>query len=97
MAQEVADDFGVPEVYTDYKKMLREADLNAVSVCVPNSLHRPIAVDCLNAGVNVLCEKPLSVNAREGQKIVDAAKKSQKTLMMQFNNRYRPEAALLKD
>lgn len=96
-AQEVADDFGIPQVYTDYREMLKAADLNAVSVCVPNALHRPIAVDCLNAGINVLCEKPLSVNAKEGQKIVDAADKSGKTLMMQFNNRYRPESQLLKD
>ncbi|MGQ9732002.1 MAG: Gfo/Idh/MocA family protein [Candidatus Zipacnadales bacterium] len=96
LAQEVANRFGVPHVFTDYKEMLKLEGLNAVSVCVPNALHRPIAVDCLNAGMHVLCEKPLSVNAAEGQKIVDAAQKAGRTLMMQFNNRYRPEAKLLK-
>jgi predicted dehydrogenase len=96
-AQEVADDFGVPEVYTDHKTMLKKANLDAVSVCVPNFLHRPITVDCLKAGVHVLSEKPLSVNAREGKKMVDAAAKAKKTLMMQFNNRYRPEAQVLKE
>jgi len=96
LAKKVAADFGVPQVYADYKQMLKKAGLNAVSVCVPNFLHRPVAVDCLSAGVHVLCEKPLSVNAREGQKIVDAAAAAKRTLMMQFNNRYRPEAKLLK-
>jgi len=76
--------------------MLKLEGLNAVSVCVPNALHRPVVVDCLNAGVHVLCEKPLSVNAAEGQKMTDAAKANGKVLMMQFNNRYRPEAQLLK-
>jgi predicted dehydrogenase len=83
-------------VFTDYKRMLELVGLNAVSVCVPNALHRRVVVDCLNAGKHVLCEKPLSVNAREGKKMTDAAKANGKTLMMQFNNRYRPEAQLLK-
>jgi len=96
LANQVAADFRVPAVFTDYREMLKLDGLNAVSVCVPNALHRPVVVDCLNAGVHVLCEKPLSVNAAEGQKMVDAARANGRTLMMQFNNRYRPEAQLLK-
>jgi len=92
---EVADDFGIPNTFTDHKEMLK-MDLDCVSVCVPNALHRPLAVDCLKAGKHVLTEKPLAPNAREGQKMVDAAKAAGKTLMIQFNNRYRPEAQLLK-
>jgi predicted dehydrogenase len=95
-ANGVAGDFSVPNVFTDYREMLKLEGLNAVSVCVPNALHRPVVVDCLKAGVHVLCEKPLSVNAAEGQKMVDAAQANGKTLMMQFNNRYRPETELLK-
>jgi predicted dehydrogenase len=96
LAKQVAGTFGISQVYGDHKKMLAKAGIDAVSVCVPNALHRPVAVDCLKAGMDVLCEKPLSVNAREGKKIVDAAAVAKKTLMMQFNNRYRPEAKLLK-
>lgn len=95
-AEKVAADFGIPAVYDDYKQMVKELDLDAVSVCVPNALHQSVAVDCLKAGVNVLCEKPLARTAAEGQKMVDAAAKAGKLLMIQFNNRYRPEAALLK-
>jgi predicted dehydrogenase len=92
---EVADDFGIPNTFTSHKEMLK-MDLDCVSVCVPNALHRPLVVDCLKAGKHVLTEKPLAVNAREGQKMLDAAEATGKTLMIQFNNRYRPEAQLLK-
>lgn len=95
-AQTVAGDFGIRGVYTDYKRMLAEADFDCVSVCVPNKLHMPLTVACLEAGKDVLCEKPLARTAAEGQKMVDAAKKAGKLLMVQFNNRYRPEAKILK-
>jgi predicted dehydrogenase len=87
---------GCANVFTDYKKMLATVDFDAVSICVPNKLHMPLAVDCLKAGRNVLTEKPLARNAAEGQKMVDAAKAAKKLLMIQFNNRYRPEATILK-
>ena len=95
-AKAAAASFCIPEVYTDYKKMLAQADIDCVSICVPNKLHMPLALDCLAAGKNVLSEKPLARTAAEGQKMVDAAAKAKKLLMIQFNNRYRPEARILK-
>ena len=95
-AKAVACDFGIPGVYTDYKQMLRQAEFDCVSVCVPNKLHLPLTVACLQAGKDVLCEKPLARTAAEGQKMVDAAEQAKKLLMIQFNNRYRPEARVLK-
>lgn len=95
-AQAVACDFDIPCVYTDYKQMLAKAEFDCVSVCVPNKLHMPLTVACLEAGKDVLCEKPLARTAAEGQKMVDAANKAGKLLMIQFNNRYRPEARILK-
>ena len=87
--------YSIDRLFTDYEEML-ELDLDCVSVCVPNKLHAPITIDCLKAGKNVLCEKPLARNAREGQKMVDAAADAGLTLMIQFNNRFRPEAQVLK-
>ena len=86
--------YGVEKLYTDYQEMLA-SDIDCVSVCVPNKFHAPIVIDCLNAGKHVLCEKPLARNAKEGQKMVDAAEAAGKTLMIQFNNRFRPEAQIL--
>ncbi len=92
---EIASEYEVKHVFTDYEKML-EADIDCVSVCVPNKLHAPITIDCLEAGKHVLCEKPLARTAAEGRKMVDAAEEANKTLMIQFNNRFRPEAQVLK-
>ncbi len=88
--------FGIEKLYTDYKEMLADESIDCVSVCVPNFLHAPVVIDCLNAGKHVLCEKPLACDAKEGAKMVAAAEAAGKKFMIQFNNRYRPEATLLK-
>lgn len=97
-ARQVAAGSGLNDVefYTDHKAMLKEADLDAVSVCLPNILHRPIAVDCLNAGKHVLCEKPLAMSAADGQKIAAAAEKSGKNCMVGQVKRFSPEGLFLK-
>jgi predicted dehydrogenase len=86
----------VPALFTDYHEMLALKKLDAVSICVPNFLHAPIAIAALQAGKHVLVEKPLSTDAKTGQKMIAAAKAAKKTFMIQFNNRYRPEAKVLK-
>jgi predicted dehydrogenase len=93
----VGGSFGIQTLYTDYKEMLADPEIDCVSVCVPNALHAPVVIDCLQAGKHVLCEKPLARNAKEGAKMVQAAENAGKKFMIQFNNRYRPEATLLKD
>ncbi|MEI6504188.1 MAG: Gfo/Idh/MocA family oxidoreductase [Armatimonadota bacterium] len=75
-AADLAKKHSIVGVYDDYKKMLKDADIDAISVSVPNAFHMPVVVDCLAAGKNVLCEKPLARNAKEGQKMVDAAAKA---------------------
>jgi len=93
---EVCAKFDIPGAYTDFKEMLKDDAIDCVSVCVPNALHAPLVTECLKAGKHVLCEKPLARDAKEGQKMVDAAAAAGKKFMIQFNNRYRPEAMLLK-
>lgn len=88
--------FGISKGYADYKEMLADPEIDCVSVCLPNALHKSVVIDCLEAGKNVLCEKPLARDAKEGAKMVAAAEKAGKKFMIQFNNRYRPEAQLLK-
>lgn len=95
-AQKLANEYGIPKIYTDYREMLAEENLDAVSVCTPNALHAPIAVAALEAGCHVLCEKPLSINAVEGKKIVDAAKKARGKFMIGMNNRFRGDSQTLK-
>ena len=80
--------FHSAKVYTDYKEMLKDESLDYIDICTPNYLHSIIAVDALNAGKHVLCEKPDAVSVEEALKMNEAAKKNGKTLMVIRNNRY---------
>ncbi len=83
------------KVFIDYQKLLQE-DLDMVYVCTTNRSHSKITVDALLAGKNVMCEKPMAINYKEAQAMLDAAKKSGKLLTIGYNNRYRPDSQYLK-
>lgn len=90
--------FGMPDVasFTDYKELLKVEGLDFVDICTPNYLHSIIAVEALEMGINVFCEKPDAVSSAEAQRMMDAAEKSGKKLMVMRNNRYRKTAKYLK-
>ena len=92
----VKEQYGVEQLYTDYKKMLKEgADLDAIDVCTPNGLHAENAVAAFNAGKHVIVEKPMAMNAKEAQKMIDAAKKAKKQLVIGFQFRFDPKSQLI--
>lgn len=68
--------------YTNVDDMLANEQLDLVSVVVPTYLHCPITVKCLNAGINVFCEKPMSIKVEDCQLMIDTAKKNGKQLMI---------------
>jgi predicted dehydrogenase len=76
------------KVITNYKDILSDPDLDLVSVCLPNYLHAPVSIDFLNAGKNVLCEKPVSVSVENALKMQEVAKKSGKILNIGVVNRF---------
>lgn len=88
---EWADKWNIDARYSDYKQMLRDAKLDIVSVCLPNAAHAGVSIDALKAGVHVICEKPMAVNVAEAQAMVEAAKASQRHLMVSYNYRYRSD------
>lgn len=96
-AVESAKKFGTEssKIFTDYKKLLKE-DLGVVYVCTPNRSHSQITVDALLSGKNVMCEKPMAINYKEAQAMLEAAKKSGKILTIGYQNRYRPDSQYLK-
>ncbi len=93
--KQAQDDHGVKTLYTDWKKMLSKEKLDAVSVCTPNGLHCEPTIAALKAGCHVLVEKPLAMNAKEGQKMVNAAKKAGKELVIAFQWRFHPKTQFL--
>jgi predicted dehydrogenase len=95
-AEKAAAEFKVPEVHTDYRKLLARKQLDAVSICTPAALHREHAVAALERGVHVLCEKPLCLSSVECADIAVAVKKSGKLFMTAQHQRFTGEAQALK-
>lgn len=94
-AQTLAQDFGIPMVYTDYREMLDRENLDIVSVCTPNFLHKEITCYALRVGTNVHCEKPLAMNQLEALEIWKTAEMTGKKVMLGLNKRYMPETLLV--
>ena len=92
----MADEFAIPERYTDTAEMFAAANPDVVSVCTPNSLHRPLAEAAFAAGCHVLCEKPIATSAADGEAMLKAADAAGKRLGMNFSFRFTAQAAALK-
>lgn len=86
---EVAEKYGVLS-YTSYEELLDSSKVDAVSVCTPNYLHAPISIAALEAGIHVLCEKPMATSKQEAEAMIAAAKASGKKLMIAHNQRFVP-------
>lgn len=92
-----ADEYGIQKRYPSVEAMLADVKLDAADVCVWNCSHAECTIAALNAGLNVLCEKPMAMSAAEGQAMLDAAKKNNKLLMLGFVTRFSDEARIAKD
>ncbi|ADE53570.1 Gfo/Idh/MocA family protein [Coraliomargarita akajimensis] len=83
-------------IYSDIDKMLQEEDLNAVSITLPTHLHKDVSIQCLQAGVHVLCEKPMALNIEDCHAMIECAKTAGKELMIAHCIRFWPEYEWLK-
>lgn len=95
-AEKLAEKYGIPGVFQDYKEMLEKTDLDFISVCTPNYLHAPVTVEALKKGIHVHCEKPIAMSAKEAQDMVDAKNKYGRKLMVALNNRFTNESFFVK-
>lgn len=93
-AKEAADRFKLPRIYSDYRELLEQADIDAVTIALPNYLHAPVAIEALKARKHVLIEKPMAMNAKEASKIIDAAAKMRRTIMVGLNFRFNRQTQL---
>lgn len=96
--QETADKYGIARRYPDVDSMLADLpELDAADVCVWNNAHASCAIKALNAGLHVLCEKPMAFNAAEAEKMKEAADQNNKLLMIGFVMRFSDSARIAKD
>jgi predicted dehydrogenase len=95
-AQAFAAQWGYESIETDWRKLVARKDIDAVDICVPNNLHAEIAIEAAKHGKMILCEKPLAMNAEEGQKMVDAVEKAGVANTVWYNYRRIPAVTLAK-
>ncbi|CAL9551428.1 Gfo/Idh/MocA family protein [Streptomyces sp. enrichment culture] len=80
-AKAFAERFGIPRAYGDWESLARDEDVDVVYVATPHVAHRAAAGLCLEAGRNVLCEKPFTLNTREAEELVALARQQGRFLM----------------
>ncbi|MEP7145140.1 MAG: Gfo/Idh/MocA family oxidoreductase [Ferruginibacter sp.] len=93
----LANEYGATPYYSLDDLLSAETGLDVVSICTPNGLHAGHAIKALEAGINVLCEKPLCISVTDGNKMIAAAVKSGKKLFVVKQNRYNPPVIFLKE
>ncbi len=89
-AIERGQQLGAKNIYTDYKKMLKEADIDAVDICLPHDIHAEVSIDALESGKHVIVEKPIATTLQEADDMISTANKAGLTLMVALNERYDP-------
>ena len=92
-----AEKYGVQKYYKNYQEMLDKEELDGVSVCTWNDTHAEISIAALKAGKNVLCEKPMAMNAKQGEQMLKTAKETGKLLMIGFVRRFGINADIAKE
>lgn len=89
-AQEVAKEFDIPKVFSDYREMIDKAGIAAVVIATPNNLHYSMIMDALEAKLHVLCEKPLALNLQQAKEVCEKAEAAGVKHMTFFNLRWDP-------
>lgn len=96
VAQRVAQQHGVPHVYTDYRDLLARDDIDSVDVVLHNRFHKAVTIEALNAGKHVYVEKPMSWTYREAKEMYEAARTLGKMLHVQLGRIYLPNTRAAK-
>jgi predicted dehydrogenase len=90
-ANRVSKVYGIPDVYTDFRELLKRDDIEAVDVCLHNNLHMPIAVAAFEAGKHVYCEKPMAGAYQDAEVMLKKAKELDRKFLIQLRNVFIPE------
>src|SRR6478672_6064238 len=89
--QKAADQYSIPFTAGDYRSLLDRNDIDVITVCTPPVLHERVAVDALEAGKFVICEKPLAHTLESADRIIAVAKKHPGKFSTVYQFRYLPE------
>ncbi len=83
-----AAELGIPECYTDYKRILADPEIEAVLICSSTDTHSPISLEAIAAGKHVFCEKPVDHDVEKIKTVIEALKGSKLKYQVGFNRRF---------
>lgn len=86
-AIKLGEEYGVNKTYKDYNDMFKEEEIDVVSICVPSGIHAEVAIAAAQAGIHVLCEKPLDIKAEKMTDMIDICKGNNVKLGVVFQRR----------
>lgn len=82
--------------FSDYREMVGAAELDAVSIALPNKLHADAAIECLRNGIDVLVEKPMALSLDDARKMIDVANQYERILMVGHVERFNPAVQFIR-
>ncbi len=82
---------------TDYREVLKDPEVDAVTICTPSATHASIALEVIKYGKHLLVEKPMATTSEDARKIVEAAEREDLVLMVGFIERFNPGVSLVKE
>jgi predicted dehydrogenase/threonine dehydrogenase-like Zn-dependent dehydrogenase len=91
-AKKMAEEYGAEYCTTDYKEVLKDADVDMVVIATRHNLHAPIIVEAANAGKHIFIEKPIAMSYEDCKKVYDAVTENKVNLTIDFNRRFAPLA-----
>jgi predicted dehydrogenase len=94
--EQIAQKYGIQHAFTDYGAMIEQAGLHALVISAPDDLHYPIALSALDAGLHVLCEKPLALDLAQAQAMYAKAEAAGVTHMVLYTYRWLPPYRLVR-
>ncbi|HNW24884.1 MAG TPA: Gfo/Idh/MocA family oxidoreductase [Candidatus Cloacimonas sp.] len=94
--QVVAENYGIKNLYTNYREMLEKENLNLVSICTPSGMHPQMGIEVANHKINVLTEKPMATNIEAADDLIRACDQNNVKLFVVKQNRLNSTMQLLK-
>ncbi len=96
-AKEFASKYSIPKFYGNYEELLNDPEIDAIYISLPNHLHAEWSIKCAQAGKHILCEKPVTVNCGELEKVLEVVKKHDVFFMEAFMYRCHPQWKKIKE
>lgn len=95
--KKMGEQYGVKNLYSNKEELLKNPEIDAVSICTWNAAHAECTIAALNAGKHVLCEKPMATNKEDAEKMLQASIDNDRLLMIGFVRRFGNDTKILQD